>query len=173
MYIFVDTEFLPQPTGKATLLSIGLTGPNSEEFYAEHDVEVDPGAHTFVAAQVLPQLGRGLGLRASLPEIGAALASWLDQFEDDRIEVCYDYGYDCQALEELLHLAPSERSIRFEPVHVGYLLEDADGIEAADLCLQRVELERELRRHHALADAAALRARFQAVHGAPPVGGGT
>ena len=171
MYIFIDTEFLPLPSGKATLLSIALCGPNSEEFYAEHEVEVDARANSFVAAEVLPQLGHGIGIRGSLPEISAALASWLHQFEDDRLEVCYDYSYDCEALEELLHIAPSSRPIRFEPVHVGYLLDDIDGLRAAERCWQALQSERGLRRHHALADALALRARFEAVHPDPPVRG--
>ncbi len=169
MYIFLDTEFLPLPDGKATLLSVGLCRAHGEEFYAEHEVDVDPGANTFVAAHVLPQLGNGLGLRASLPEIGAALASWMEQFAGDHIEVCYDYHRDREALEELLHLAARDRSIRFEPVHVGYLLDDADGTRAAEQCWQRLELERGLKRHHALADAHALRARFSAVHPDPVI----
>lgn len=157
------------PNGEATLLSIGLCRAHGEESYAEHDVDVDPVANTFVAAHVLPQLGHGLALRVSLPEIGAALASWLHQFEGDRIEVCYDYHYDREALEELPHMAARDRSIRYEQVHVGYLLEDANGIEAAEQCWQRLELERGLKRHHALANVYALRARFSAVHPDPGI----
>ena len=51
------------------------------------------------------------------------------------------------------------------PVHVGYLLDDPLGEEAAVASWSATDKLRGLQRHHALADAWALKARFEAVHG--------
>lgn len=82
----------------------------------------------------------------------------------ESIQVVYDYGADFGFVEELQkHVAASVWSM-LVPIHVGYLLEDVDGAEAADAEWARIGVERGLHRHHALADARALRARFHAVH---------
>nr|WP_145546445.1 hypothetical protein [Variovorax boronicumulans] len=165
MYLFVDTEFLPQPDGREELLSIGLCGPGSQTFYAERDIEVDYGSNDFVATEVLPQLGRGCGLRGTALEVATALVAWLRQFDGESIELCYDFHVDRVMFEQLLQLATTSRPIEFEPTHVAYLLEDHDGCLAAERCWRELEAAHGVRRHHALADALSLRARFNAVHG--------
>ena len=51
-------------------------------------------------------------------------------------------------------------------VQLGYLLGDNEAEQAAQNCWLGLSAQRGLRRHHALADALALRARFERVHGA-------
>jgi len=54
--------------------------------------------------------------------------------------------------------------VQLEPVHVGYLLAEPDGVGAALISWVNSKASRGIQRHHALADAIALRARFLAVH---------
>jgi hypothetical protein len=142
MYLFVDSEFLPRADGSNELLSIGLCGMDGREFYAEHDVQVDPAGDEFVSAEVLPQLGRGGGIRGALPDVGAALANWLCQYGAEQLEVCYDYHVDREALETLLLVANPSRPICFEPVHVAYLLADEEGRLAAERCWTEIDVSR-------------------------------
>jgi hypothetical protein len=164
MYLFVDAEFLPLPADSHMLLSIGMCGPLGEEFYGELETAVDASDNDFVVEHVLPQLNRGLGVRGSQREIGSALIEWLRRFEDERIELCYDFHVDRLAFERLVDAAVPSPPVAFETVHVAYLLGDADAALAADACWAELERSRGLRRHHALADAIALRARFNSVH---------
>lgn len=168
MQLFLDTEFLPSADEPPVLLSIGLCTPENHEFYAEHDICVEGCDNDFVVAEVLPQLGRGLGLRGSLIEVGNVLVGWLRQFEGQPLEVCYDFHTDRELFEWLLLYANPPATIRFEAVHLGYLLEDNDGVQAAKLCWAELSQSRGIGRHHALGDALALRARFDAVHPDPP-----
>jgi hypothetical protein len=168
MYLFIDTEFVPSESGKSLLLSIGLCGPRAEEFYAEHEVQVDAGVDPFISDHVLPQLGHGGCVRGTLTEIGDALLHWLRQFQGQPLELCYDFHVDRATFEELLHLAQTAHALEVSPCHLGYLLEDEDGAKAADACWAELSRTRGVGRHHALADALALRSRFAAVHGFDP-----
>ncbi|KQP11906.1 hypothetical protein [Pseudorhodoferax sp. Leaf267] len=164
MYLFVDAEFLPLPGDSHMLLSIGMCGPLGEEFYGELETAVDASENDFVVEHVLPQLNKGLGLRGSQETIRSALVEWLRRFEGERIELCYDFHVDRLAFEELVDSASLSPRFGFEAVHVAYLLGDADAALAADACWAELERSRGLRRHHALADAIALRARFNSAH---------
>lgn len=168
MHLFVDTEFIPSHGGQQLLLSIGLCGPRDEEFYAEHAVQLAAGVDPFIKDHVLPQLGRSGCVRGTLSQMGESLLRWLRQFQGQALELCYDFHANGQAVEELLSLAQPDQDVLISYCHVGYLLDDPVGAVAAEACWKEVSLRRGMARHHALADALALRARFAAVHGPKP-----
>lgn len=163
LYLFLDTEFLPGE--RPVLLSIGLCDFFGREFYAElENVPNGPTGNELVDASVLPQLGQQGTITGDAATIGICLAQWLCDLAADRIEVCYDFHADYDLFEALLSShAPIQ--LRLLPTHVGYLLADPQSDESARLEWSRQEVERGLSRHHALADAHALRARFAEVHG--------
>ncbi len=139
------------------------------EFYAERsEAELADAPWELVGELVRSQVRSQLGVRGvtsgTTPDIARQLAAWLQGLGAESIQVVYDYGADFGFVEELQkHVAASVWSM-LVPIHVGYLLEDVDGAEAADAEWARIGVERGLHRHHALADARALRARFHAVH---------
>ncbi len=94
-----------------------------------------------------------------------AAIRWLASQDGGALEVAYDYSMDFSLLERLLTGLDKTALSRLVPVHVGYLLDDPLGLEAAVTSWSATEKLRGLRRHHALADAWALKARFEAVHG--------
>lgn len=164
--VFLDTEFVDEPKS-LLLLSIAMVG-EAEQFYGERDLVASPLPHKagrFIQNEVLPQLDQGVGIKGSVFDVARGMAAWLNDLGADRIEVHYDFSADYTLLEGLLALVPGKLRVTVEAVHIGYLLEDASGEEAAQRCWQEVEASRGLRRHHALADAMALEARFGAVHG--------
>lgn len=164
MYLFLDTEFSSKEDGSHELVSIGLCGPHDEEFYAEN-ILASGLADDFLIQHVFPQLGVCPGIRGDLQSIAKALVEWLNGFARQRLEICYDFHADFDFVEQLLPLSTIGLDVPVTPSHVGYLLEDTEGIAAAAECWHALESERSIGRHHALADALALRARFRAVHG--------
>lgn len=167
--LFLDTEFRAS-AGSAELLSIGLAG-DSGEFYAELN---DQGVasvlrgrrrNRFLQQKVLPQFGRVPGARYTQDGMAQEAARWLQSLDDGAIEVVYDYSMDFTLLEGLLAIESGPLLSRLVPVHVGYLLDDPEGEAAAKASWSATEKQRGLQRHHALADAWALKARFEAVHG--------
>ncbi len=166
--LFLDAEFVDKKDD-VQLLSIGLAGDDSE-FYAERD-RASLGklnAGKFIDTEVLPQLGRGIGLAGSPCDIAKALVAWLNSFDADRIDVHYDFNLDYTLFEQLVMLVPGQLATPLEPVHIAYLLDDPDGIGAALISWVGSKASRNIQRHHALADAIALRARFLAVHSSAP-----
>ncbi|MBB3182274.1 hypothetical protein [Variovorax sp. Sphag1AA] len=150
-------------------MSIGLVAPN-DEFYAELDRPslarlAGIRRNRFLQATVLPQFGRVAHAEARLHDMAHMTASWLRAQEPEALPIAYDYSIDYELLEELLQLVDPGLVPQLEPVHVGYLLEDPDGIAAAEAAWIATEARYGLGRHHALADALALMARFEAVHG--------
>lgn len=165
MYLFLDTEFARDADGGDLLLSIGICGSGAEEFYAEVDAPSADLDDEFLIEHVLPQMGKWPGIRGGMQDIATALVGWLNGLEHERLEVCYDYHADFNFVEELLTNSSTPLSVALEPCHVAYLLEDEEGEAAAARCRREVEESRGLSKHHALADALALRERFRAVHG--------
>lgn len=166
MRAFLDTEFL-EANGHFKFISVGLVTDRGHEFYAE--VPVDEAEkllverpNEFVRAEVLPQFGVvPVEPWADLP---GRLASWFQSLGNASVEVVYDYSGDFLLIEQLQAQLGAPWKVSLVPTHVGYLLEDADGAAAADACWQAVEFMKGVKRHHALADAFALRARFERVH---------
>lgn len=168
LQVFLDTEFVASE-GDPILVSIGIAADNSREFYAERSMaelgEIpEELLSDFIRREVLPQLGAQGVTSGSLREIAGLLSSWLLSLNADVVEVIYDYSADFELVEQLQALSDSLAWSRLVPVHVGYLLEDTDGVTAADKEWTRLGAETGMRRHHSLADAWALRARFRAVH---------
>lgn len=170
MYAFLDTEFIPAvEAASARLLSIGLCTALGQEFYREVLVPPadlrDAEQNDFIRTEVLPQMGRMPNGAAEPENIARDLAAWLEGLGATELEVCYDFHIDYDLFEALLALHASPPAVRLISTHVGYLNGD-EGLEAAaTACVATLELERGLRRHHALADALTLRAKFWAAHG--------
>lgn len=165
VYLFLDTEFASDADGRSHLLSIGLCGSAADEFYAETDTAFARLNDEFLTEQVLPQMGKWPAVRGGMQEIAMALVGWLNSLGHKRLEVCYDFHTDFSFVEELLTSSTTPLSVALEPCHVAYLLGDDAGEAAAARCWREVEESRGLSKHHALADALALRERFRAVHG--------
>lgn len=166
MYVFLDTEFVLGPAVTPQLLSIGMCALDGREFYRElPSVGVAEFADEFLRMEVLSQLGRWVGVAMSAKQAAHDLVLWLDGFSQ-QVEVCYDFHLDYGLLEELLNLGPGVQPARLLPCHVGYLNEVEEWEAVSEACYVELTLRRGLKRHHALADALALRAKFVAAHGA-------
>lgn len=167
--LFLDTEFCESTRG-SMLLSIGMVS-GDREFYAELAPEVLTRVPRrrltdFLQMEVLSQFGCVPTAAFSTKAMASDAVLWLNGLGTAKVEVAYDYSVDFTLLEQLLELAPEPLTTSLVPTHVGYLLEDPDGLQAASNCWDALAATRGIRRHHALADALALRARFVAVHGA-------
>lgn len=166
MRVFLDTEFL-EADGQIAFISVGLVSDRGHEFYAEVSVNeaerlLAGCPNDFARREVLPQLGIVPG--APWTGLSGHLASWFESLGVAALEVVYDYNADFLLIEQLQAQLGVPLTASLAPTHVGYLLEDAAGAAAAESCWQAVEYMKGVRRHHALADAFALRARFEAVH---------
>jgi len=166
MRIFLDTEFVETTSG-LRFISAGMVTENGRELYAEAPL-VEAKAllrrypNDLVRREVIPQLGRIAG--APWTELSDRLAVWLNSLGVSEAEVVYDFSADYTLVEELIARLDSPLAVRLVPCHVGYLLDDADGQAAAAACWHAVGATRGIWRHHALADAFALSARFEVVH---------
>lgn len=166
--VFLDTEFLQTASGPC-FISAAFLGQDDSELYGERtrgEVEALLQLHPndFVFEQVLPQLG----LEPAVPweRLSAQLVEWLDALGAVDVDMVYDFSTDYLLVEQLLAAAASPPKVRLHPTNVSYLLDDQDGRRAADSAWEALESLRGISRHHALADAYALRLRFATVH--PP-----
>jgi DNA polymerase III epsilon subunit-like protein len=168
--IFIDTEFTTLDLAKSPwLLSIGIVTGDGREFYAEIDTSIDKAYRQrctdWVRGHVLTQFRKLPGRTLSPARLAIEVAEWLEDLgKEGPILACYDYSWDFDFLESALEKA-GDVTCNIVPMHIGYLSEDEDGIEASDKSLaQSKGGDVSLRDHHALADARALRAQFEAVH---------
>jgi hypothetical protein len=167
--VFLDTEFLQTSAGTC-FISAAFLAEDDSQLYAERprkEVEALLQQHPseFVREQVLPQFGRESGVPwAELPR---RLVEWLDGLGAKDIEMVYDFGTDYLLVEQLLEANAEPPKTRLHPTNVSYLLGDEDGRRAADSAWDALRVFKGIGRHHALADAFALRMRFATVH--PPV----
>lgn len=169
--VFLDTEFtdvlLPQ------LLSLGLVGLDGREHYVELDLALEEGrqrtrrATRFVREVVLPQWGRYAAGADSLSGMQRKTSQWLrDIARAGRVEVAYDYVSDFQLLADLMRQAEEQvpgGGLKLVPINVSYL-HSIDGLERVRDAELHAQAVRGLQRHHALADACALRTMYLAVH---------
>lgn len=168
--LFLDTEFVQAPRGPV-LLSMGIVAENiGAQLYMElppSEVQAIPLRRltSFLSAEVLPQFGRIAAAEVARKDMPARLASWLSSLGAIQAEVIYDFNVDYLLLEQLMDAIETSLSIQLIPTHVGYLLEDPGGEAAALASWEQSSSDLGIRRHHALADALALVARFEAVHG--------
>jgi len=140
-YVFIDSEFtaLREPQ----LISVGAVATDSTAFYAELE-GWDPAAATdFVNTTVVPLLDGD----AVPMDVGAeALTQWLQERALNMpTTIISDSGFDRWALAELFGGENLPPNVRWQRIPVSY--------QALDEATQRLNL----RRHHALDDARALR----------------
>lgn len=170
--LYIDTEFtsLAHPEG----LAIGIVTDDGREFYSEADLRTRLGGQllkrcgSFVLDEAVSQFRLRPQAIAEPASIGTRLADWLIKLKVPEFEVVYDYSTDYELFERWLQSAPAAHKVpTLVPAHVGYLLDRADALSAQEASWSASEVTDGLRRHHALADARALRAAFRAVHEAP------
>ena len=173
--VFLDTEFtdLLDPE----LLSIGLVALARQEGPAEFYVELDLGtaigqarrnaSSDFVRYGVFELWGLVPGATCTQWEMGRRAGEWLLQVAKEcgtRVEVAYDYATDYELLEYAIRDSGLWGLVRevMTPVDVDKVTGTIDGELAAEDCFRSLS-KRGLQRHHALADALALRAAYTAV----------
>lgn len=171
---FLDCEFtdLLHPE----LLSIGLAELSGAEHYVELDLDSDIGQSRVRASSdfvrhggVLDLWGLVDGAKATQWEMGWQAGEWLLNMAAEsgtRVGVCFDYDPDWELLEYAVRDAGLWDRVRevVTPTNVNPLTGTFDGELAAEECFLALAA-RGLGRHHALADALALRAAYLAVKG--------
>jgi uncharacterized protein (DUF2384 family) len=172
--VFLDTEFtdLLHPE----LLSLGIVTLDGSEHYVELDMSSEVGrarrkvCSDFVKfAGVLDQFGYAPHAVGTAWEIGRWTGAWLLRLADEsgtRVEVAFDYATDYELMEHGIRHSGLWDRVREAvlPTNVNALTGTIDGEMAAEECYQALS-RRGLQRHHALADALALRAAYVAVKG--------
>ena len=174
MLIFLDCEFtdLLHPQ----LLSLGLVTLDGREHYVELDMSTDIGEARRQASSdfvrydgVLDLWGLVPGASCSQWEVGRRTGEWLlnlsrESAEPTRLEVAFDYSTDYELLECAIRDSGLWDQVRefVVPVNVGAMTGSPEGELAAEDCYRELR-RRGLSRHHALADALALRAAYLAA----------
>lgn len=140
-YVFIDSEFTSFQAPQ--LISVGAVATDSTAFYAELDGWDRSRASDFVKDTVIPLLDGD----AVPVAVGAeALTEWLgERARRTPTTIISDSGFDRWALAELFGGEDLPANVRWQRVPVAY--------ESLDEAAQRLNL----RRHHALDDARALR----------------
>lgn len=168
--IFLDCEMtsLLHPQ----LLSIGLVTLDGREFYSELSLESDLGQARLAATPFGVRAGViqgkwGLFPGATFdtdPALGQRLADWLlglaASDTSGKVRLLYDYSLDYQLVVEVLHASEMWERIGpiLEPSNVALLAKAAGPAQAGEATYRALrERAPPLHRHHALADALALR----------------
>jgi diamine N-acetyltransferase len=140
-YVFLDSEFTNLTTPQ--LISLGAVATDSTAFYAEIEGWDPATASPFVSDTVMPLLDGDAVPR----EIGAeAFTEWLmERARRTPTTIVSDSGFDRWAMSELFGSENLPVNVRWQRIAISY--------EAMDDAAQRLNL----RRHHALDDARALR----------------
>lgn len=176
MIVFLDTEFtdLQQPQ----LLSIGLASMPGEFFYTELDLTTDIGKERFRASTdfvrnggVLEQWGLVPEPAATDSEMGQRAGAWLLRIAaaaGAKVEVAFDSNVDYELLEQAIRNAGMWERVReaVVPINVNAITGTNIGVMAAETFYAEPLKPWEggfLKRHHALADAKALREAYAAV----------
>ena len=185
--VFIDTEFTSIEVPE--LLSIGMASEDDDcEMYAELDLDSETGrrrvrqSSNFVLTHVLPQfrkmppwLADESTTATTLPDVSVALlqlaaAKWLyaliEHFNRD-LELVYADKVDGDLLEAALSSTGKWWALiegRLSWSIVSYLHGEAGCKAAADESWTESRRHDGVGRHHALADARALRAAFIAMH---------
>lgn len=164
--VFLDTEFtdLLYPE----LLSLGLVTHDAVEHYVEldmnssHGIALQAKASIMVLENVLSQWGFVARSSCSRDEMGKRTAAWLlsqSRRLGTPVRIAFDYPTDYELLVDLLSEAGHWATVRHvvAPYNVKSLTGWCDANRAADEVWDQLKKRRGLRRHHALADAHALR----------------
>jgi len=169
--IYLDAEFTDLDAPE--LLSLGLVTSRGEELYVELDLDSAEGVSAlgktsdFVRQNgVLAQWDRVPGATASYPEMARRVADWLQgQLREPAVSgsgpvlIAVDFAADFDLLKRLLSETGQWDALRerVRPIDIGELTNRFDGSLAADAAYAQLR-RRGIERHHALADAHALRA---------------
>lgn len=141
IYVFVDSEFTSLQTPQ--LISVGAVATDSTAFYCELNGWNVERSSDFVKQIVVPLLD---GDAVPLPMAAEAFSTWLDERVGRApTTIISDSGYDRWALTELLGREDLPSGVNWKRVPISY--------EALDDATKQFNL----RRHHALDDARALR----------------
>jgi hypothetical protein len=161
--LFLDAEFtsLDDPE----MLSIALVSEDGLECYVElADATSSRRCTPFVRSRVLTQFGRFPEARVpTLRDLVNALIAFLEAIPGT-LEVCYDFRTDRFLLVQALESASSTAGLL---ARVKWLnIDQETSVPEAQIAIQASLTESEcvlgIRRHHALADARALKAGFSA-----------
>lgn len=169
--IFIDTEFTD--FANARLLSLGMASYDSHEFYVELDLD-DPanqdilrGASEFVRwGGVLDQWECIPGAAVCARDMGKRAGDWLQEMVEEArgpLTVAFDYRTDYELLTQSLEAVGLLKRLRdvLQPMNVADTTDTFEAQQAADAVFDQLRT-RGLARHHALADALALRAAYLA-----------
>lgn len=178
MLVFLDTEFsdLLNPE----LLSLGLVTLDGCEHYGELDLTTEIGRARVKASSDFVRYGGLLDMWGLVPgaagtqwEMGRRAGEWLLDLaveSSTRIEVAFDYSMDYELLEYAIRDAGLWSQVRevVLPVNINAITGTINGEMAAEACFRELGKRggRGLKRHHALADALALRSAYMAVKAA-------
>ncbi len=172
MIVFLDTEFTDLLNPE--LLSLGLVTLDGRELYAELDLTTDIGKARLKASSDFVRYGGVLDFWGLVPgatgtewEMGRRTGEWLLGLAAEfgtKVEVAFDYGMDYELLEYAVRDAGLWDQVRevVIPVNVNSITGTITGELAAEECFRELgkRCGRGLKRHHALADALALRAAY-------------
>jgi hypothetical protein len=152
MLVFLDTEFTDFI--QIDLISIGLVAEDGREFYAERNDYRREDCSSFVIVEVLPLLNRVPGAKCSSAHLSFRLREWFASLEEP-VTLVFDYPSDWELLAEALRgdlLAELPANLS-ETLLIGHdVVSDGNFKEAYE-----GSFGRDWPRHHALADARALR----------------
>ena len=167
--VFLDCEFTSLEDPK--LLSIALVAEEGRELYVELSGDSHlKRASTFVIETVAPQFGLVPHAETSRIDIGKRVGAWLLEFSVPSIDVLYDFHADMELLESSLREAAMWTRIKsvLVPTHIGYLIGETVVTTAMETSWSASFAADGIERHHAFADARALRAGYFAMHGGGP-----
>jgi len=172
MIAFLDAEMtsLLEPQ----LLSLALVTLDGREHYVELDLSSEAGKPRRQASSDFVEYDGVLDMWGLVPdststpwEMGRRTGEWLLRHAREsgtRIEVAFDYSTDYELMEYAVRDSGLWDQVRevVTPIDAGALTGSPEGEIAAEECFRELH-RRGLARHHALADAIALRAAYIAV----------
>lgn len=160
MDVFLDTEFI-RVSERIDLISIGLCDETGNSWYAEvSPLPLIHRSNTFVLEVVCPLLsqnGHALQITKTVTgranDLGRSAAEWLSHF--NTISLIFDYPGDWELLSRIL---PQPTIQNIHPCLI-----DPTGNDVGHQAYQTFFQNPAVFRHHALYDALALRAAYQAT----------
>jgi hypothetical protein len=173
--LFLDAEFTDMLNPE--LLSMAMVTRDGREFYAELDLKSPTGkarhaaSSDFVKYGIFEFWGQVPGASCTALEMGRRAAEWLLMVAadtDSKLTMAFDYPMDYELLEYAIRDAGLWEQVRdvVVPLNINNVTGNITGELAAEHCYEQLCKPggRGLHRHHALADALALRAAYIALN---------